>query len=251
MSLAEWALPRSAWPPRDRRNNCVVENEQPAASFFQRFRVPIIIGAVVLLGGLVVAFLPKGQTKKKPEVSMVNIMPPLPPPPPPPPTPPPQEPPPEPDTKPPEFQPEEKPVEAKPEPPAPDPAPALGSNIQGDGPNAFGLSGGGNGVIGGSGKGNGGGGTKWGWYAGKVQTTVVQGLRSNRRTKSATLNIKVRVWVDSTGRVTRAVLSGSSGDPAVDRAIQNEVLNGLQLPEPPPDGMPMPIVMRITAQRPN
>lgn len=231
-----------------------MSEEEPAPSFFQRFRLPIIIGGMVVLGGLAFVFMPKQEAKKKPAVSMVNIMPPLPPPPPPPPpppTPPPQEPPPEPENKPQEFEPEEKPVEAKPEPPAPEPAPALGSNIQGDGPNAFGLSGTGSGVIGGSGKGTGGSGaSKWGWYAGKVQTTVVQALRNHRRTKSAQLSIKVRIWADSTGRITRVTLSGTSGDPAVDKALQNEVLNGLQLPEPPPEGMPMPIVMKITAQRP-
>jgi len=230
-----------------------MDPEEPTPSFFQRFRVPIIVGAVVVLGGLAFAFMPKQEAKKKSSVSMVNIMPPLPPPPPPPPppTPPPQEPPPEPENKPQEFEPEEKPVEAKPEPPAPEPAPALGSNIQGDGPNSFGLSGSGNGVIGGSGKGTGGSGnSKWGWYAGKVQTTVVQALRNHRRTKSAKLDIKVRIWADSTGRITRATLSGTTGDPALDKALQNEILNGLQLPEPPPEGMPMPIVMKITAQRP-
>ena len=231
-----------------------MENEEPTPSFLQRFRVPIIVGGVIVLGGLAFFFMPKSEPKKKQNVSMVSIMPPLPPPPPPPPpppTPPPQEPPPEPETKP-EFEPEEKPEEAKPEPPAPEPAPALGSNIQGDGPNAFGLSGSGNGVIGGKGLGSGGSGkSKWGWYAGKVQTSVVQALRSHRKTKSAKLSVKVRIWADSTGRVTRAKLAGSSGDPSVDRAIESEILSGLQLPEPPPEGMPMPIVMRITAQRPN
>ena len=231
-----------------------MDDQEPEPSFFQRYRIAIIVVGVIAVGGLVFALMPKSAPKKKPAVTTVNIMPVLPPPPPPPPpqpTPPPPEEQPEPETKP-EFEPEEKPEEAKPEPPAPDPAPAMGSNIQGDGPNAFGLSGSGGGVIGGRGIGGGGGGSsKWGWYAGKVQTTVVQALRNHRKTKSAKLTVKVRIWADSTGRVTKAKLAGSSGDPTVDRAIESEILSGLQLPEPPPEGMPMPIVMRITAQRPN
>lgn len=79
----------------------------------------------------------------------------------------------------------------------------------------------------------------------------MEALGKNRRTRSASLSVKVRIWADATGRITRASLSGSTGDPATDKAIENEILTGLQLQEPPPDDMPMPIVMRITAKRPN
>ena len=34
-------------------------------------------------------------------------------------------------------------------------------------------------------------------------------------------------------------------------AIKDEVLAGLQLREPPPEDMPVPIVMRLNARRPN
>jgi len=45
-------------------------------------------------------------------------------------------------------------------------------------------------------------------------------------------------------------LGGSTGDAALDRTIIDEVLTGLQIPQPPPDDMKMPIVMRVTARRP-
>ena len=57
--------------------------------------------------------------------------------------------------------------------------------------------------------------------------------------------------LDASGRVTRATLSGSSGDPGIDAAIREEILTGLKFQAPPPDGMPMPIVMRLKATRPN
>jgi TonB family protein len=129
----------------------------------------------------------------------------------------------------------------------------MGTNLQGDGPNAFGLGvGGGGGMIGGTGTGGrGGGGSKFGAYAGQVQSRVVDAFRNNKKTRAAALNIKVRIWLDATGRVTRATLSGTSGKADVDAAIRDEILTGLQLQSPPPDGMPMPIVMRVSATRPN
>ena len=97
-----------------------------------------------------------------------------------------------------------------------------------------------------------GGKTKWGWYASQVQTRIGDAMRKNPRTRKANGRVEVRIWVDpATGRVIRAVLVSSTGDTAMDAAIRDEVLTGLQLDQPPPDGMPMPIVMRVTARRPN
>ncbi|MEX1117958.1 MAG: TonB family protein [Terrimicrobiaceae bacterium] len=231
------------------------DEEEPG--FFKKYRVPIILGVVVALGAGAWALMPKEKPKKRTaSVSMVNIMPP-PPPTPPPPTPPPTPPPEQPqdqeiDQDQPEFVEETQP-EAAPQPDSPpEEAAPLGTNIEGDGSDGFGLQGkGGGGMIGGLGTGNRQGGTKFGFYAGQVQTRVAQAMRSNKRTRSATLNLKVRIWVDSSGRVTRANLEGSSGNAAVDRAITDEVLSGLQLSQPPPEDMPMPIVMRISATKPN
>ena len=43
--------------------------------------------------------------------------------------------------------------------------------------------------------------------------------------------------------------AGRRGCHALDDAIKNGVLTGLQLQEPPPAGMKLPIVLRLTAQR--
>ncbi len=137
--------------------------------------------------------------------------------------------------------------EPPPEAPAPEAPPAgIDSGATGKGPAIAGGGGGGN-RIGGSGRK--GGGSKWGYYAAKVQTTIKDALGGNPSTRKAAFSMQVRVWADSTGRITRAVLVGSSGNPAVDQAIRNQVLIGLQLPEPPPVGMPMPITMRISARK--
>ncbi len=209
--------------------------------------------ALVLAGGIV-SFLTSGPksnrpTARKSEFITVTL------PPPPPPPPPKIEPP-----KPKEIEPpkEEEMVEQEPvledEPPpeaAPEaPSEDLGTNITGGSGPDMGLSkGGGNGAnrIGGTGRK---GGSKWGYYASQVQTTIADALRRNASTKSASLSLQVRVWLDANGRITRASLVGSSGNPAIDSAIKNQVLTGLQLPQAPPADMPMPINLRISARKP-
>jgi len=145
---------------------------------------------------------------------------------------------------------EQEPVEqeeAKPEPAqTPDEPGPIGTALTGNGPgDGFGLSGGSG--LGGIGGGSGGGkkgGSRFGWYAGKVQTSVADALRRNGKTQKASMNVSAKIWVDSNGRVTRA--TGSSGEIAL-----GDVLTGLQFSEPPPADMPMPINLRITAKRPN
>lgn len=141
---------------------------------------------------------------------------------------------------------EPPPEDAPPEAP---PSEDLGTGITGGNGPDMGLSGGGGGGnrIGGSGRR--GGGSKFGWYAAKVQSSIAEALRKNPSTRNATMSLQVRVWPDSNGRITRAQLVGTSGNSAVDQAIKNQVLTGLQLPQAPPADMPTPIVLRLTARK--
>jgi outer membrane biosynthesis protein TonB len=226
------------------------ENDEPG--FFQKYGIAIGVAVVVLLAaGIGLSFYffsDKIPPPKKPQEIMVHLEPPPPLPPSPPPPPPPKEPPP-PEQKmveqPPVNKPEEKPKDA---PKSPDKPPGPPGPVASGPPSDFGLGGGGEG---GGGIGGSGGGSKYGWYAGEVQAAITKALHNNEKTKSAALHLKVRVWADGTGRITRASLAGSSGDSAVDDAIKNQVLTGLNLPEAPPSDMPMPIVLRISELRPN
>ncbi len=216
------------------------EPEPPPQGFLKRFRVAIIVTAVLLIGVIAVAKLASsgGGSSKRESITYVS----LPPPPPPPimtPPPPPQQ----------EEQKMEQPMikEDQPKDEPPKDEPPLGTGIKGDGPDNFGLgSGTGNGRIGG-----GGDGSKWGWYASQVQSRIQQALQQNRKTRSASMTVNVRVWPDATGRISRAQLAGSTGDIALDAALRDEVLTGLQLQEPPPAGMPAPITLRVAARRPH
>lgn len=227
------------------------ENPDEERPFLQRFGFVLgvagiaVVGAVIFIGQALTQA--KAAPRKAPEVTLVAIVAtPPPPPPPPPPQPKLVE----------EKMIEQMPVddaEAKPEEASAAPAPDLGTNVTGNGPaDGFGLSrGGGGGFSLGARGGSGGSASRWGWYASQVQATIGDALRREPRTRDAAFRVVVRVWSDSAGRVTRAQLAESTGDAAVDAALQDQVLTGLQLREPPPEGMPMPIVMRLTARRPN
>lgn len=135
-------------------------------------------------------------------------------------------------------------------PPEAPPSEDLGTGITGGNGPDMGLgSGGGSGNrIGGSGRR--GGGSRFGWYAAKVQASIADAMRKNPITRNATMSgLEVRIWPDSSGRITRAQIVGTSGNPAVDQAMKNQVLTGYQLSQAPPADMPVPIVLRINARK--
>jgi hypothetical protein len=232
------ARPTSAQPGQS--NNAAQDDDD---GFIGRHRSKLVIGVIVLLGVGAALFLKSGKpttTTKTAEVKMVSL---------PPPPPPKVQQPPKPDEK---MMKEEAPVDKPPDAPKPAAAPeTLGTNLKsdsGEGLAGLGGSGNGGGTFGGLG---GGGGSKFGRYASQVQKSVADALRKNNKTKTANMTVQVRIWADSaTGRVTRAKLDQSTGDPSLDDAVQNQVLTGLQLQSPPPPDMHMPIVMRLTARRP-
>jgi protein TonB len=232
-----------------------VAAEKRKEGFFKRYAVALIVGGFVVAGGAGLLFYKPGPNTVRPaQQERIVMIAPLPAPPPPPPPPPKIEPPKVEEKMEKETAAEEapKPIE-KPQPAkAPDDPAPLGTNLKGDGPGLSGLgtgSGLGGGTIGGEGGGK--GGSRFGWYAGQVRAKISEALRKHPQTKNASLQLDVRIWPDPTGRIARVQLIGSTGDPALDRAIQGGVLTGLQLQEPPPAGMKLPINLRLTARRPN
>lgn len=238
--------PRAATAPKPSNQP---DDDQDEESFFKRFRVLIVVGCVVV-AGILWAVLGKSEGKSAPArkapapMTVVKIQLPPPPPPPKPPPPPPKE------VKPVEQAPTVKPDADKPKP-AEKPPEGLGTNNKGGKGPGMGLSSRGDGMIGGNGKGRGGDGTRAAWYAGKLQAKIAEAMRNHRKTKNASLRVNVKVWPDASGRVTRAQLDGTTGDASVDAVLKDEILAGIQLPEGPPEGMTMPISLRLTANRPN
>lgn len=212
--------------------------------------LPWVLLVVALLIG-VIWFVsrnskPSRKIAKSEDTMVITLPPPAPPPPKIEPPPPKEEPPKEEEMMVQEPVPEDEPApdESPPEPPA---GPDLGPGSAGGTGPAIGGGGGGNGPrIGGNRRSI----SKFGWYAAKVQSSIREALGRNAATRSATMSLQVKVWADTNGRITRAQLVGTSGNPAVDQSIRNQVLTGLQLPQAPPADMPMPINLRITARKP-
>ncbi|MGC3989371.1 MAG: energy transducer TonB [Chthoniobacteraceae bacterium] len=222
-----------------------LEDREP--TFFMRHRLLMssLIGLVI--AGIVwgaITISKQSHPVKKTDMVITAIMPPPPPPPMTPPPPPPEQ-------KIEEKQPEDapKPDDKPKDPPKPkdEAPPSLGTNLKGDGNDAFGLSGNGNGgMVGGGGDGDG----QWRMYGEQVKSSISQALRANPRTRSATFNLSmVRLWVDATGHV-RATFNSSTGDTALDSAIK-DVIESLPPQDAPPVGMPQPIRLRMSATRSN
>lgn len=251
-------IARVAAPVRERKPIAPPAVDDDDEGFWAKHGVKLIVGGVVVALGVGLALLPKSgpsaPPRKQERIVQVSIAPP-PPVKPPPPPPPQKAPPPE---KKQEMEKQAPVAEAKPkEAPkkADNPPPtAMASGIKGDGPGA-GLAAGGGGLgggstIGGNGGNGGGGGGRFDGYAVQLQNKIAEALRANAKTKTASINdLVVRIWPDASGKIVRATLASRTGNSAVDSAIENEVLNGLQLAEPPPAGMKLPINLRIRAKR--
>ena len=238
-------------PVRHRKSSSELIHEAEDDGFAKRHRGLLIVAGVLVLA-LVVYFFPKpgpsAPVKKAERIVSVTL-----PPPPPKVVPPPPVKPPPPEKMEKETAPTEAPKVQKAPPKADNPPASLATGIKGDGP-GMGLASSGNGIGGGNsigGKSGDGNGSKFGWYAGQIQSKVTQAMQRNPKTQKASIaRLEVKIWPDGTGRVTRAELASSTGDAAVDAAIRDQVLTGLQLPEAPPQGMKLPIVMRLAARRP-
>jgi periplasmic protein TonB len=229
-------------------------------------RVGVVAGlafAVLAVLGIrwIVSANHEAPVARKPmQVAIVNLQapPPKPPPPPPAPVPPPKV----------EDEPQARrvdldPAEIPPDAPRPDasePAPGpLALAAEGEGPgDAFQLAGnpGGKGLLSGGGIGDGtgtgvggtGSGNRFAWYYVKVAADLEEAFRRHKRMSSASARVELRVWTDAAGRISRVQLIRSTGDLELDQAIQSVV--GLKLREPPPRDIPMPMIARLTARRP-
>jgi outer membrane biosynthesis protein TonB len=133
-------------------------------------------------------------------------------------------------------------ADAKDEPP---PGPlALDSEAQGPG-DAMGLGANpnGRGLLSGRGR------SKWGWYASMVQAEIESALRNNAKTRNSMMQVQLRLWADSSGRISRVQIVSSTGTAELNSVLQSVVLGGLRLREGPPGDMPMPMVTRITVRK--
>lgn len=211
-----------------------------------RAYLPLIIGALILLGavGLIVHFISTMEDKPKKKeraIQAVTLTPPPPPPPPPPKVepPPPQEP----------EQKIEEQAEPEPEklPDVPDEAPPrdLGLDAEGAaGSDSFGLAArkGGNGLFGG------GGGNPFAWYGNLIKNDLVALLseKDDLRRKGYTAILKL--WVEPDGSIKKIELARGSNDAAIDDLLIKTISKYQKINQSPPPGMGQPIKLKITSK---
>jgi TonB family protein len=144
-----------------------------------------------------------------------------------------------------------------------EPGPAAGADLGvdaegGSGSDAFGLVGrkGGRSVTlgGGSGAAGGEGGSLralYGTYAKRIQDDVRESVRKilegNGARPRGKRYVTVQISLDGDGIVLRRKLVGPSGDTILDEAVLKS-LNRMKISEPPPQGMPRTLTLRIVAQ---
>lgn len=123
--------------------------------------------------------------------------------------------------------------------------PAL--DVKGQGPgDAFGLEGhpGGGDFLGGGG---GGGGSPFGAYTGLFEGRARDALQKQRKLLGFRYRVPVEVWLSADGAPERVELLGSTGNPETDSLVREGLLKMNKMPEPPPKGMPEPIVIQVSS----
>jgi outer membrane biosynthesis protein TonB len=91
-------------------------------------------------------------------------------------------------------------------------------------------------------------GRRFGWYYARIASEIEDALRRHRQLRQAAVRVELRVWADRSGRIERLELVQATGHPELEAALQTVV--GLRLKEPPPADLPMPMIARFTARRP-
>ena len=162
-----------------------------------------------------------------------------------PPPPPPQEKPPEPEIKE-EVKLEEPQVDDLPEEASDEPPPGedLGVDAEGGaGGDGFGLIGrkGGRGLLDGSGD-------PFSYYASQLQRQIEDSILAEEDVRKKAYSIVAKIWLRQDGRVLRAELATSTGNPAIDATLVKAITTAQAPAQAPPADMPQPIRMRISSR---
>lgn len=224
----------------------MADQEQVPAARVWITRIALLLLILAILAGIgygIKKLLGGGPTHKK-QITTVKLLPDTPPPPPPPP---PKEPP----KETPKEQPKEAPKEPEPKPAETPPAETLKmEGAAGDGPSPFQsgavnneYKGGAVATIGSD------GGVKYRWYAGLVKSQIERAIERDKKLTQGQYKIVVSVWLKPNGQFERLSVEQSDTTPEIEQGIR-EALNDLPaMQESPPENMPMPIRLRISAKK--
>ena len=208
-------------------------------------RVLILLVVLSLIGGIGygIKSLMSGGAPQKKQVTTIKLIPDTPPPPPPPPKEPPKEQP-KPDA----------PKELKIEQPKPvETPPAEQIKMEGpagDSPSAFAAGAVNNDYKGGEVKTIGSdGGAKFNWYAGLVKSQIEAALEKDKKLAEGQYKLIVSVWLKPNGDIEKLAVLQSDAIAEIEQAIKAALDSMPAMREAPPEGMPQPIKLRITARK--
>lgn len=209
-------------------------------------RIAFILLALAVLAGLgygVKNLMSGSDAKPKKTITKIALKDVPPPPPPPPPKEQPKE------------QPKDQPKEVK-EVQQPKPAEAPPSEQlkmdgpAGDGPSAFAAGEVKNEYKGGDVKTIGSdGGAKYNWYAGLVKNQIEVALEKDKKLTEGQYKVVVTVWLRQNGDIEKLEVGQSDAEPQIEQAIKTALDAMPAMREVPPEGMPQPIKLRITARK--
>lgn len=137
----------------------------------------------------------------------------------------------------------EQPREAVPQPAQNEPLKMEGAAGDGDGP--FGAGSVGRDYSGGT---IGATGMQQSMYGGRLQRHLQEQLSRNRKLKQSDYRVTLRVWLRRDGSVERAELAQSTGSAALDELLLETLQQSAPMREPPPENMPQPVRIRVTAR---
>lgn len=200
----------------------------------------VLVGAAALLLVLLLVWgirglmgSTPGPAKKPPKITMLPDKPPPPPPPP--------------KDKPEPPKPDQKEVKTEtPKEPTPQAQnePLKMEGAAGDGPSAFASGSVNKEYVGGTV----GGRMQQGLYANKLQRYLQEVLNRNRKLRQTDYRVIVSVWLSADGAVQKVELGQSTGNVAVDDLLKDSLMQAAAMHEGPPDNMPQPIRIRVTAR---
>jgi protein TonB len=92
------------------------------------------------------------------------------------------------------------------------------------------------------------GGAQQSVYASRLQRHLQEELNRNRKLRESDYRVTLRVWLRRDGSVEKAELAQSTGNPTLDQLLRETLLQVSAMREAPPDNMPQPIRIRVTAR---
>jgi periplasmic protein TonB len=215
--------------------------ESQIGVWLKRIAIGLLVVLVLVLIVYGIKKLMSGGAPQKKQVTTIKLIPDTPPPPPPP-------------KEPPKEQVKEQPKEIKIEQPKPaETPPAEQLKMEGpagDGPSAFAAGPVSNDYKGGDVKTIGSdGGAKFNWYAGVLKSQIQDALEKDKKLKDGQYKLIVSVWLKQNGDIEKLDWASSDATPEIEQAVKAALESMPPMREAPPEGMPQPIKLRISARK--